>query len=133
MYITGEISEYIEEVYLPDNCFILLKINVKRVHLLQLELSMGLIAEAIAADKILGVKLTQIRIIGKSRQLFESSPFVPIRRYFSTESCPILGILYILPAVKTKTTSKFASMLFQLKHIMQNLDKVGQLALLTVE
>lgn len=33
----GEICEYIEEVYLPDTCFLLIKLNARRIRLLQLE------------------------------------------------------------------------------------------------
>lgn len=33
----GEISDYIEEVYTTYNCFILIKLNIDRIRLLQLE------------------------------------------------------------------------------------------------
>lgn len=35
----GEITEYIKDVYLPQDCFILVKIAVKRVQLLRLEVN----------------------------------------------------------------------------------------------
>ncbi|VDN04831.1 unnamed protein product [Thelazia callipaeda] len=63
----GEICDYIEEVYLPDDCFILLKVNAKRVRLLQLEITMSSIAHSICASKLpVPVKISQIRILGKS-------------------------------------------------------------------
>uniref|UniRef100_A0A915ASZ0 DNA-directed RNA polymerase subunit n=2 Tax=Parascaris univalens TaxID=6257 RepID=A0A915ASZ0_PARUN len=63
----GEICEYIEEVYLPDDCFVLVKINAKRVRLLQLEITMGSIAQSICSTKLpVPVKLNQIRILGKT-------------------------------------------------------------------
>lgn len=32
-----QISEYIEEVFLPDDCFILVKLSLERIRLLRLE------------------------------------------------------------------------------------------------
>lgn len=34
-----QISEYIEEVFLPDDCFILVKLSLERIRLLRLEVS----------------------------------------------------------------------------------------------
>ncbi|MCP9257334.1 DNA-directed RNA polymerase III subunit RPC1 [Dirofilaria immitis] len=63
----GEICDYIEEVYLPDDCFILLKINAKRVRLLQLEITMSSIAQSICTSKLpIPVKISQITILGKT-------------------------------------------------------------------
>uniref|UniRef100_A0A8R1XTF5 DNA-directed RNA polymerase subunit n=3 Tax=Onchocerca TaxID=6281 RepID=A0A8R1XTF5_ONCVO len=63
----GEICDYIEEVYLPDDCFILLKINAKRVRLLQLEITMSSIAQSICTSKLpVPVKISQITILGKT-------------------------------------------------------------------
>ncbi|CAI5448922.1 unnamed protein product [Caenorhabditis angaria] len=47
----GEICDYIEEVYLPDDHFLLVKLNAKRIRLLQLEVSMNTIASAIMTSK----------------------------------------------------------------------------------
>lgn len=35
-----QISEYIEEVFLPDDCFILVKLSLERIRLLRLEVQM---------------------------------------------------------------------------------------------
>ena len=37
--LTLQISEYIEEVFLPDDCFILVKLSLERIRLLRLEVS----------------------------------------------------------------------------------------------
>ena len=37
--LTPQISEYIEEVFLPDDCFILVKLSLERIRLLRLEVS----------------------------------------------------------------------------------------------
>lgn len=34
-----QISEYIEEVFLPDDCFILVKLSLERIRLLRLEVN----------------------------------------------------------------------------------------------
>lgn len=36
-YYSLQISEYIEEVFLPDDCFILVKLSLERIRLLRLE------------------------------------------------------------------------------------------------
>ncbi|EFO93786.1 hypothetical protein CRE_12654 [Caenorhabditis remanei] len=48
----GEICDYIEEVYLPDDYFLLVKLNSKRIRLLQLEVSLESIAFAISTSKV---------------------------------------------------------------------------------
>ena len=37
IFIYPQISEYIEEVFLPDDCFILVKLSLERIRLLRLE------------------------------------------------------------------------------------------------
>ena len=46
----GEVSEYIEEVFLPDSCFILVKLDVERIKLLKLEVSADTIRYAICTS-----------------------------------------------------------------------------------
>lgn len=40
-----QISEYIEEVFLPDDCFILVKLSLERIRLLRLEVCAPLLAQ----------------------------------------------------------------------------------------
>ena len=35
----GEVTEYLEEVFLPDDCFLLIKLDVERIKLLKLEVN----------------------------------------------------------------------------------------------
>lgn len=37
----GEVTEYIEEVYLPDDCFLLIKLDIDRIKLLKLEVDVN--------------------------------------------------------------------------------------------
>ena len=48
----GEVSEYLEEVYLPDDCFVLIKLDTDRIRLLKLEVSVHSIAQSILASKL---------------------------------------------------------------------------------
>jgi DNA-directed RNA polymerase III subunit RPC1 len=48
----GEVSEYIEEVYLPDDCFLLIKLDVERIRLLKLEISPESIRESLLTSKL---------------------------------------------------------------------------------
>lgn len=69
--LAGEICDYIEEVYLPDDCFILLKINAKRVRLLQLEITMSSIAQSICNSKLpVPVKPVQVCLTSESNNIW---------------------------------------------------------------
>lgn len=37
--LLGQVSEYLEEVFLPDECFVLIKLDLDRIRLLQLEVN----------------------------------------------------------------------------------------------
>lgn len=60
----GEVTEYFEEVYLPDDCFILIKLDLDRIRLLKLEVNVESITDSIVAAK-LGVKYPDVRTAGK--------------------------------------------------------------------
>lgn len=45
----GDIAEFIEEVYLPDQCYLGVRIDLNAVRLLQLEVTLNQIADAVAA------------------------------------------------------------------------------------
>lgn len=50
--ILGEISEYIEEVYLPDDYFILVKLDIDRIRLLKLEVDANSIKYSLCTAKL---------------------------------------------------------------------------------
>lgn len=63
----GEITEYIEELFLPDDCFILIKISLQRIKILQLEVDMFRIAESICMSKLpIPLKSHQVKLRGQS-------------------------------------------------------------------
>jgi DNA-directed RNA polymerase III subunit RPC1 len=71
----GDIAEYIEEVYLPDDMFLLLKVSAKRVQLLQLELNMHTIVDAICAAKLMvPVRAQHVRLLGHSMLTIRPEP-----------------------------------------------------------
>ncbi|XP_043285852.1 DNA-directed RNA polymerase III subunit RPC1 [Venturia canescens] len=58
----GEVTEYIEEVYLPDDCFLLIKLDVDRINLLKLEVDANSIRYSICTSKLkLNPKLVTVR------------------------------------------------------------------------
>ncbi|XP_076289845.1 DNA-directed RNA polymerase III subunit RPC1-like [Lasioglossum baleicum] len=58
----GEVTEYIEEVYLPDDCFLLIKLDVDRIKLLKLEVDVNSIRYSICTSKLkLNPKLVNVR------------------------------------------------------------------------
>ncbi|KAF6020050.1 POLR3A [Bugula neritina] len=48
----GEVSEYIEEVYLPDDCFLLVKLDLDRIALLKLEVDINSICNSLVTSKL---------------------------------------------------------------------------------
>ncbi|MGH0152595.1 UNVERIFIED_CONTAM: hypothetical protein FKN15_022766 [Acipenser sinensis] len=60
--LLGEISEYIEEVFLPDDCFILVKLSLERIRLLRLEISEYIEEVFLPDDCFILVKLSLERI-----------------------------------------------------------------------
>ncbi|XP_016368895.1 DNA-directed RNA polymerase III subunit RPC1-like [Sinocyclocheilus rhinocerous] len=63
--LLGEISEYIEEVFLPDDCFILVKLSLERIRLLRLEVNAETVRYAICTSK-LRVKPGDIAVHGEA-------------------------------------------------------------------
>jgi len=61
----GEISEYIEEVMLPDDCFLLVKLSMERIKLLKLEVSAETIRFSICTSK-LKIKPANCVLVGES-------------------------------------------------------------------
>ena len=58
----GEIATYLEEVYLPDDCFLLIRLDLARIHLLKLEVTPETVADAIVAAPKLKVRYPDIKI-----------------------------------------------------------------------
>merc|ERR1719431_549829 len=61
----GEVSEYIEEVMLPDDCFLLVKLSIERIKLLKLEVSAETIRFSICTSK-LKIKPANCVLVGES-------------------------------------------------------------------
>ena len=61
----GEVSEYIEEVFLPDDCFLLIKLDLERIKLLKLEVSADSIRYALCTSK-LKIKPSECHVVGES-------------------------------------------------------------------
>lgn len=63
----GEVTEYIEEVYLPDDCFLLIKVSTQRIKILQLEVDLNSIAESICLTKLaVPIRSKHVRLHGES-------------------------------------------------------------------
>lgn len=64
--LLGEVSEYIEEVFLPNSCFILVKLAMDRIKLLKLEVDVDSIRFAICSTRKLKLKPQQVTALSKS-------------------------------------------------------------------
>nr|CAD2195630.1 unnamed protein product [Meloidogyne enterolobii] len=64
----GEVSEYVEQIFLPDDMFVLVKLNVRRIRELQLEVTPDSIIQSICSARlpIPSIKSSQVRTVGKS-------------------------------------------------------------------
>merc|ERR1712172_260939 len=62
----GEASEYLEEVFLPDDCFLLIKLDVERIKLLKLEVSAGSIRYSILTAPKLKIKPKDCNVVSDS-------------------------------------------------------------------
>lgn len=63
--VLGDVSEYLEEVILPSECFVLVKLDLERIRLLQLEVTAETICNSIAQSK-LRLPYPNIRRVGNS-------------------------------------------------------------------
>uniref|UniRef100_V5GVE1 DNA-directed RNA polymerase subunit n=1 Tax=Ixodes ricinus TaxID=34613 RepID=V5GVE1_IXORI len=61
----GEVSEYLEEVFLPDECFVLIKLDLDRIRLLQLEVNADTVCYSIATSK-LRIKGQNLSVVGSA-------------------------------------------------------------------
>lgn len=77
----GEISEYLEEVYIPDDCFILVKLDVNRIRLLKLEVTPEIIASCIVKSK-LKVRYPDIKIHSDSIFSVSASSSSKVSMYY---------------------------------------------------
>eukprot|EP00795_Rhopilema_esculentum_P008413 gene8413-14394_t len=61
----GEICEYIEECFLPDSCYLLIKVDLNRVRLLKLEIDAYSIKFALCTAPKLKIKPQHVSVHGK--------------------------------------------------------------------
>lgn len=69
----GQVTEYFEEVFLPDDIFMLIKLDIKRIQLLKLEVDAYSIAYSIHKSK-LKVKENYIKVISDSIIIVQPPP-----------------------------------------------------------
>ncbi len=62
----GEVSESIEEVFLPDDCFLLVKLDTERIRLLKLEVTVESIRHSLCTSKLVRIKPKDCAIISSS-------------------------------------------------------------------
>jgi len=64
--LLGEVCEYIEEVFTPEDCYLLIKLDIGRINLLKLEVNVDSIKYSICTAPKLKVKPKQVATHGKS-------------------------------------------------------------------
>ena len=87
----GQISQYIEEVYESDDCYLLIKLDLDRIRLLKLEINAHSIVDSIVNDKKMKkVKYNQISIPATdtitlhASDTLKGSVYYTIKRYKET-------------------------------------------------
>jgi len=63
--LLGEVCEYIEEVFTPEDCYLLIKLDIGRINLLKLEVNVDSIKYSICTAPKLKVKPKQVATHGK--------------------------------------------------------------------
>uniref|UniRef100_A0A914IDK2 DNA-directed RNA polymerase subunit n=1 Tax=Globodera rostochiensis TaxID=31243 RepID=A0A914IDK2_GLORO len=95
----GDICDYVEQVFLPDDLFVLVKLNTRRIRALQLEVTMDSIIGSICTAKlpVPRIMFDQVRSVGKSMLLVRpvGSPKCSITMYMHY-------LKYYLPSVVVK-------------------------------
>ena len=61
----GDVAEYISEVYSPQGCYLSIKLDLKAISALQLEVTIDTIKESITRTSKLKVKDKHIKVISK--------------------------------------------------------------------
>ena len=80
----GQISQYIEEVYETDDCYLLIKLDLDRIRLLKLEINAMSIIDSIVRDKKMKkVKYNQLRIVADDIITLHVSDSVKINIYYT--------------------------------------------------
>lgn len=80
----GEVCEYLEEVMLPDDCFILIKLHVERIRLLKLEVSAETIRYSLCTSR-LKIKPGNCVVIGESLITIKPSPSGKTTMYYQLQ------------------------------------------------
>lgn len=85
--LLGEVSEYLEEVFLPDDCFVLVKLDIDRIRLLQLEVTADTIRYSISLYKTkLRIKNEDIKAIGTSLLTIRPNTSSKTSLYYSLQN-----------------------------------------------
>ena len=78
----GDVAEYISEVYSPQGCYLSIKLDLKAISALQLEVTIDTIKESIIKTSKLKVKDKHIKVISKDCMHIEPYDFSRDKMYF---------------------------------------------------
>ena len=78
----GDVAEYISEVYSPQGCYLSIKLDLKAISALQLEVTIDTIKESIIRTAKLKVKEKHIKIINKDKLHIEPYDISRDKMYF---------------------------------------------------
>ena len=108
----GKVSEYIEEVFLPDNCFLLIKLDLERIKLLKLEVSADSIRYALCTSK-LKIKPNECSVVEQS--------IITVKPGVSSKTT----LYYQLQFIKEKLASVVIKGLPSVNRAIMNMDDSG--------
>uniref|UniRef100_A0A2R5LGD7 DNA-directed RNA polymerase subunit n=1 Tax=Ornithodoros turicata TaxID=34597 RepID=A0A2R5LGD7_9ACAR len=83
--LLGQVSEYLEEVFLPDDCFLLIKLDLDRIRLLQLEVNAETVRYSIATSKV-RVKSQNIHVVGAALVTVRPSETSKTSLYYAVQT-----------------------------------------------
>jgi len=80
----GEVTAYFDEMFMPDDCFVLVKLDIDRIRLLKLEVNADTIAHSICVSK-LRVKQSAISILNDTVITVRPAPSAKVSMYHSLQ------------------------------------------------
>lgn len=93
--LLGEVCEYIEEVFTPDDCYLLIKLDVNRINLLKLEVNVHTIKYSICTAPKLKIRPKSVATHGKSLLTIHPQETAKSSMYYVMQmlKCALPGIL----------------------------------------
>lgn len=101
----GQVSEYIQEVYVADGCFLVIKLDTDRISLLKLEVTVDTIRDALTSAPKLKIRPDHCKVVGDDRIMVKPSAGSGGGSKSSSASSSSSSLCYQMQFLKEKLAS----------------------------